>query len=185
MSDRWPPVRTKQDFVRRYEQGEFGNHAPTWSTIGEYMQSGYSGLVHIRNRVAGGPTWYNVSAERVVELWGLATRKSSPHLLYISAMAPTERTLFQGEIFLGPGGYWLTYSRVAKPMREALREQATEARGVSATVLLDYYLDSHSRQWLDVLLDRYENHVVEFSTYSVKWGTLLGYNTVFWEVRLY
>src|SRR4029079_14257562 len=59
------PVLTKGDFVQRYKQGEFGNASPTWNTFDEYLAANYSGQLHIRNRVAGGPSWYNVPSDRV------------------------------------------------------------------------------------------------------------------------
>ena len=79
----------------------------------------------------------------------------------------------------------LFYSRVAKPMREALKEKSFNVTGLEAEILLRYYLCSRSLEWLKILLERYPEHVVEFSSYGVNWGTLRGYNTVFWEVRLY
>lgn len=181
----WPPVKNKQDFVHRYQAGEFGNHAPTWDTASDYLASGYPGLVHIRNRVASGATWYNVSREEFSFQWKSAVQLCSPSLLYISAMAPTEKTILQGETVLTPYGIHLTYTRVAKPMRQALAEESLIARGIIGVTLLRHFLCPNSYEWLQVLLDRYDSHAVEFSTYSVQWGTLPNYNTVFWEVRSY
>jgi hypothetical protein len=181
----WMPVRTKQDFVRRYKLGEFGNHAPTWDTAVEYYNSGYQGMVHIRNRVAGGMTWYNVDPFTFSNRWNAAARHYGETKLYISAMAPTEQTLFQGELVRGLRGLNLTYSIVAKPMRDALHEQSRFADGALSLFLLQRYLDTNSYNWLQVLVERYPDHAIEFSTYSVQWGTLPRYNTVFWEVRLY
>jgi len=181
----FPPVLTKADFVERYIRGEFGNHSPTWGTRQEYLADGYKGLVHIRNRVAGARTWYNVPPEGFERAWAEALRYYRADQLYISAMAPTDKTVFQGEVQRGLWGLDLYYSCVARPMREALRLQGRTVRGVFALCLLQRFLCPNSYEWLQVLLDRYPDHVVEFSTYSVNWGTLPGYNTVFWEVRLY
>jgi hypothetical protein len=100
-------------------------------------------------------------------------------------MAPTEETIFQGEVMWGLWGLELTYTTVALPMRDALLKETKLARGIIATFLLKHFLCPNSYEWLQVLLDYYPDHVVEFSTYSVNWGTLPGYNTVFWEVRKY
>ena len=182
----FPPVLSKGDFVRGYAAGEFGNHSPTWDTIEAYYASGYRGLVHIRNRIAAGLTWYNVQPwEMVVRWWNEAMCLYDPSQLYISAMAPTEQTLFQGEVMYGLWGLSLTYTTVAKPMRDALLEDTKTAQGIIASLLLQHYLCPNSYEWLVTLLDRYPDHVVEFSTYSVEWGTLSGFNTVFWEVRKY
>ena len=181
------PVKTKTDFVRRYAAGEFGNASPTWQNAKEFEASDYDGLCHIRNRVAGGATWYNLKPDLVPKMWrgievdGLYQVSQ----LYISAMAPTEKTLIQGEVMRTHLGLEMFYSFVKKPMRDALKEGGVTARGVSVIVLLKHFMNTASYEWLNVLLDRYPDHVVEFSVYDCEWGTVSGYNTVFWEVRLY
>lgn len=183
----FPPVRTKRDFVKRYEQGEFGNCAPTWNTLHEFLDSGYTGgLIHIRNRIAGGKTWYNVAPNDVDLYWTEALSSGlAPKDLYISAMCPTEKTLIQGEVYLTEEGINLYYSKVAKPMREALKEEAHNLTGLIALMELQRYLCPNSMEWMRTLLDRYPHHVIEFTTLSTNWGTLPRYNTLFWEVRLY
>lgn len=180
------PVLSKKDFVRRYAAGEFGNASPTWNEIREFTASRYNGLVHLRNRVAGGPTWYDISSDEAETAWYKLLEKGvKPQDLYISAMAPTAKTLFQGEVQQGINHLDLYYTTVAKPMREALKSESEQVSGIVATSLLRRYLCPNSYDWLQILLDRYPGHVVELSTYSVEWGTLPGFNTVFWEVRMY
>ncbi len=186
----YTPVTTKRNFVKRYAAGEFGNHSPTWDTLGEFLESGYnSGLVHIRNRVAGGPTWYDVKPKEVNRLWllivGSLLDAVDPKTLYISAMAPTEKTILQGEVQRGYNGLDLYYTTIAKPMRDALAIWAKQVNGIIADYLLRSYLCPNSWDWLQTLLERYPDHVVEFSTYSANWGTLDNFNTVYWEVRKY
>lgn len=178
------PVLTKRDFVRRYAQGEFGNRAITWNTLGELFASDYSGLVHLRNRAIGGKTWYNISPAKALRLWSSA---SSLDDWYCSAMAPHEYNLLQGEVQQAwDGGLVLTYSRaLALPMRDALQASCLTATGLMVVSLLRQYLNPVSYDWLQELLDLYPGHVVEFSAFSRKWGTLPQYNTVFWEVRSY
>ncbi len=205
-----PPVLTKKDFVKRYAAGEFGNASPTWNTWQEVSASNYQGMVHLRNRVAGGPTWYNIPANYVepvlyyvttLDHKGTAAKARAyadynyklkypekPENIYFSGMAPTPKTLLQGEVMrdFRDGSLYLYYSQVKKPMRDALKEKAAEASGIVADHLLRRYLCPNSREWLYVLLDRYPNHVVEFSAYGEKWGTLAPlFNTCFWEVRHY
>jgi len=200
----YKPVLTKKDFVVRYEKSEFGNHSPTWHTLEEFLDYKYPpgmslnvGLCHIRNRIVGSPTWYNVLGFEVEHRWKqLIVKGANPKNLYISLMAPTHLTLLQGEVMrqtgvMGPygmehsPGLYLHYSQVRKPMREALAESSNNAFGTVADAILTTYLCPNSREWLNVLLDRYEGHVVEFSTYEQNWGTLPNYNTVFWEIRNY
>lgn len=187
------PVKTKADFVRRYLAGEFGNRAPSWETVEDYLRDDYVGPVHLRNRVAGGPTFYDVpnqGAIRQVHTQALMAG-AEPGSFYVSAMAPTEKTAIQGEVMQSEpdgerSGLELYYTRVKKPMREALREEADRVWGVTSSGLLRAYMDVNSYEWLQTLIDRYPGHVIEFSTYWTKWGSLFPhYNTVFWEVRLY
>lgn len=188
-TDRFPPVLSKKDFVLRYQKGEFGNCSPTWDNPSQVRADGYPGLLHIRNRVAGGPTWYNVWSDQLDDMWRLSLATEGvlgESQLYISAMAPTEKTILQGEVMRSEGGLYLYYSTVVAPMRDALRTEAKEARMVTALGLLSSALCPNSYDWLMILLDRYPDHVVEFSAYSTKWGTLFPkFNTCFWEVRLY
>lgn len=185
------PVLSKLDFVKRYAKGEFGNAAPTWNTLDEFLASGYKGLVHLRNRVKGGPTWYNVPSDSVELCYSEAVGAGIDRsMIYFSAMAPTEKTVLQGEVMQtdinwNRCGLELYYTTVCKPMREALQEEAHRVSGIMASELLRLYLCPNSYEWLQVLLSRYPCHVIEFSTYSVKWGTLPNFNTVFWEVRSY
>jgi len=185
--NRMNPVRSKRDFVRRYQAGEFGNASPTWDTLDEYLKSGYVGPLHIRNRIKGGPTWYDVPCEEIEERWYgvLFYDRAEERDLYISAMAPTDLTLIQGEVQRGFHGVDLFYSTVPKPMRVALMEDGKQIQGASASSVLHSYLNSRSHEWMTYLLEAYPDHVIEFSTYDVNWGTHPGYNTCFWEVRLY
>jgi hypothetical protein len=181
----YPPVLTKADFVRRYKRGEFGNASPTWHTPHEFIESNYSGLVHLRNRVVGGTTHYNLAPSKVIVLWNA---QMYPELWYASGMAPHHCNVIQGEVQVMPsiGGITLMYSTVpGLPMREALAQETQYARGIIALCHLQRFLCPSSYQWLHTLLARYPGHVVEFSTFSRNWGTLPHYNTVFWEVRNY
>lgn len=183
------PVRTKLDFVRRYKLGEFGNCSPTWDTIDEFMKSDYRGLVHIRNRVAGGATWYDIPSEAVdavfYNICWTHPRRGKPEEFYFSGMAPTPLTLLQGEVQRTHRQLELFYSTVKKPMRDALSEKAVQVYGILAVELLHQSLNTASYEWMEYLLDKYPDHVVEFSAYDVCWGTVPGHNTCFWEIRQY
>lgn len=143
-------------------------------------------LYHLRNRVAGGLGLYN-TPEDCVEFgyYALLEKGVLPEQIYVSEMAPTEKTVLQGEVMRVPGGLYLYYSTLVAPMRDALAAGAQSARGIIALELLRGAMDANSCDWLWELLERYPDHVVEFSCYSTQWGSLSGFNTVFWEVRLY
>lgn len=183
-------VLTKADFVRRYQRGEFGNASPTWDTPEEwdaYAFPGFGfvvdGLYHLRNRVSAGITYYNMTPLDIVMVWRHKVKKQSEW--YVSAMAPTALTLFQGEVCQSPQHLWLRYSTLPLTMREALSKKQHHEYGIMAVQLLRRYLCPNSYDWLNYLLSAYPGHVVEFSTYSTNWGTIPGYNTVYWEVRNY
>lgn len=184
------PVLTKQDFVIRYGAGEFGNRSPTWDNLDAMAAEGVlewsqyrNAKYHIRNRVAGGPTWYNVLAETLADAWWTATRMVQERSLYISEMCPTERTLINAEVMRDVGGLYLYYSTVRKPMRDSLKEGGREAKGVAAIAILREFLNNNSYEWLQHLLDSYPDHVVELTALDCCWGTEPGHNTLFWEVR--
>lgn len=189
----YPPVLTKADFVRRFMDNEFGNRGPVWNNWLEYsianLGASKSTLYHIRNRIAGGPTWYNVPRWQMADQWLVACNMVPQEQLYIAEMAPTELTLIQGEVYqrattdINQCGLYLNYSLVKKPMRDALKEQSLEAQGLLASQILQHYMDRASWEWLNELFLRYDGHVVEFSCYSKFWGTVSRRNTVIWEVR--
>jgi hypothetical protein len=188
----WQPVLTKRDFVRRYAAGEFGNASPTWTRLEQFAQHCATeeswGLYHLRNGVvAGGVTYYK--QERAEALWRWANVER-PGDWYCSVQVPPEveaALVIQGEVQQAMGercGLDLSYTRVAKPMRTALREDAHSVSGIMALSLLQVSLSPCDYDWLNVLLDRYPQHVIEFSAYTRRWGTL-DQRTIIWEVRNY
>lgn len=189
----YPPVLTKVDFVRRFQNDEFGNRGPMWSSVDQFLSdvdplATVGKLYHLRNRVAGGLTYYNVPGGH--ELLDIAYHQAiqrgvKPEDIYVAEMAPTERTTLQGELMLTERGLYLYYTKVRKPMRDALAERSYETRGLTARDILLAHLDTASWEWINVLLERYQDHVIEFSTYNIAWGTIPNRNTVVWEVRKY
>lgn len=180
------PVLTKDDFVKRYQAGEFGNRSPTWSSLLEFYGNHMihpDSLFHLRNRVKGGPSHYNQSGKQLLDY--VQEGKFLEPNWYVSEMCPTEKTLIQGEISRMPNGLYFYYSTVVKPMRDSLAEGGKESLGLQTSLLLDHFLDHKSREWLNYLLDEYPDHVIEFTTLSQCWGVEPGYNTIFWEVRKY
>ena len=186
------PVRSKVDFVRRYKLGEFGNASLSWDKFNQYWHSGYDGLVHFRNKVAGGRTWYNLDRraawDLIFELKGdrpYGTRDQAPEYgnLYFSAMAPHDTTVLQGEVQRTHRGLELRYTLDPAPMRDAFKKQDQSVSGLASLMLLKSKLPPRDIEWLMYLLDEYDDHVVEFSTFGVEWGTVPGFRTVYWEVR--
>lgn len=183
----YPPVRTKRDMVQRYQQGEFGNASPTWDNYEDWYwdQTSVDGMFHIRNRVTGGPTWYNIPSTQMEAIWKdiIYACRIDPSTLYISAMAP--KHLLNGELMRTHEGLYLFYSTVQKPMRDSLKEGGREAKGLTAKFILQHYMNQRSYAWTMMLLDRYKDHVIEFTVVDRCWGTEIGHNALFWEVRKY
>ena len=189
METRYLPVLTKKDFVRRYNCGEFGNASKTWQTYRDWSNDDdrrkglYGNLYHWRNRSGGQKSFYNLPDVDVAHKF-LYELEEDDSGWYISAMAPHTCNLLQGEVQLSPTRYDLVYSTAQDiPMRDALASASRYATGLKAESLLRTCLNPVSYDWLQILLERYPEHVVEFSAFSKCWGTLPGYNTVFWEVR--
>lgn len=184
------PVLYKDDFVRRFQAGEFGNRPKTWSSVYDWTRQAHvfkpGQLLHLRNRVKGGETHYNVKPE---ELFKWATEEKWVHdwNWYVSEMAPTDKTLLQGELRRSERGHELFCSRQAMTMREALAYDGKTVTGLQALMTLQCFIDTPSYEHLMDLLDEYPDHVVEFSTYSVPCGLFAkwGFRTMIWEVRKY
>lgn len=180
-------VLTKEDFVRRYKQGEFGNASRTWNNVKDWMEATHcdpDAKYHLRCRKIGGPTFYNLS-ERELFLTAANTVGGDSENYYISEMAPHHLGTIQGEVQRQAKGLYLRYNFVQKPMRDAFEEQELHCWNLQALHLIRCYMNQKSQDWLEHLLDTYEGHTVEFSCFSKEWGSVPGYNTVFWEVRNY
>lgn len=180
------PVTTKANFVKRYAKGEFGNCSPTWDSLDTLDADDYDWppgqLFHIRNRVAGGVTWYDLNSWQMIARWEQLELEGVAKSFYISCMCPTERTTFQGEVQQLGNHLSLFYSQVRKPMRASLLEGGRQVSGAVVPVMLRHFMDGTSYDWLQYLLEAYNGHVVEFTCLEVPWGTL-NWNTLFWEVR--
>lgn len=185
-------VDSKRDFVRRYQRGEFGNCSPTYDSLDEFFAEPHptDALYHIRNRVPQGKTFYDVPTRQVPSIWKYATTELNirPADLYISAMCPTERTLYQG--YLGNKdpvkALWeFHWTDVKRPMRDALAERSHIYYGPWGPTMAKSKMTPVSADWLDFLIQEYPGHVIEFTVLEVCWGTVPHHNTLFWEVRNY
>ena len=100
----YPPVKTKRDMVQRYQRGEFGNNSPSWDTLNNFSRYAAKWLAppevdqgeerfHLRNRLVGGETYYNLTARQVFFKW---LQQEDKFQWYCSAMAP--KHLLNGEL---------------------------------------------------------------------------------------
>lgn len=185
------PVLNKADMMERWRAGEFGNSVMCWPSVRAFLDDTAwpaDRKVAVRYLKPGAPFCaYDLLPCEVVPTcnrW-VRERGADPALFWVNDSSnPDDKLILQGEALRGARGLELRYSTYKAKMRDALRAAEQNAHGLTAKLILDRALDAVSREWLDELLDRYEDHVVEFSTWSVSFG-VLGWNTVFWEVRSY
>lgn len=175
------PITNK---VRMYEvlaAGGFGNAVEQWFSVEDFVRNDPHNdrLFGIRSLRPGGRCDYDVPAADVP-----ARCREWPGGFNISPMQPEWALVLQGELCRDPD-LRLFYSTLHKPMRKALAEGGQNVRGVVAQVMLQHFLDPSSYEDLMVLLDRYLDHVVEFSAYRVGVGADRRRRCVVWECRKY
>jgi len=154
----------------------------TWEDL---LASGFKGDIGIRNVRPGGcfvcpvPYW-EWNAVRVI----LFSQGGIPaeDLRYNEA-APDEHCVFQGEVCRTYRGLELRYAIGRRKTHREAMKTASNVHGLAALEIVRAYVPD----WPDVevLLDLYDDHVVEFSTYEVPVGCIPGRHTLIWEVRLY
>jgi hypothetical protein len=104
--------------------------------------------------------------------------------LLLDESAPDHIVVLQAEVMNSPrflDMHYCLHSGVG--MRQAYA-MMSYANGLTAVNLLRAYLDPPSMDTLLAILHDYSDSVVELSTYPISVG-VLGWNTLFWEVRNY
>lgn len=191
-------VRTKREGVAHFQAGKFGNFIRQWDDLESLKKDGYDGLTAVRSRTPGarytrGPMTVAEAEVYLEELRAQGVPASDTYVGEYLEGQP-EKVTFQGEVFRGPMGLTLNYTRSNKFMRVALKEDSRHAHGLEAKMLLEHYLDANSYDDLMTLLDEYESaenngyptsHIVEFTAMETPVGARPGRNTIFWECRLY
>ena len=180
-------IRNKKDFYELYKKRAFGNRALAWDSLEELNSSDHTGDICIRG--IGMPReWvkYNVPRKNTqIEIEILKQKKFPIEKLRFNEAMPDHNLLIQGEIRLSHSHIDLTYTTLKKPMNQGLKEEELHTNGLQAIHILksNFYPSSYAD--LQVLLEKYPNSVIEFSTYSCQVGEIPGRNTVIWEVRNY
>lgn len=189
-------MTTKSRSFRLWSAGSFGNKLLSWRDASEWADSGYRGRVALRVREGsgGGPCFYDVEWWLVPDrLYEFVRRGYSVTQVMVNEMASPDGILVQGEYHPGalPNGEggaevgYFFYSRVKKSMRDALREQHEEARGLLADLVLREAMTPSSYEDFRALVDLYPDHVLEVSVYDHCLGDVPGRNALVWEVRRY
>jgi hypothetical protein len=181
------PVTHKRQMYDLLSSGAFGNTIPQFSSVREWLDSGDAvryPFWGVRTKTPGGPCRLNCPWEEVAE----TVYSYQPHLPNISVMiSSVGRVTFMGEVQEGLGGlevYGVEYPPKVHDWRPSMRTP-TYWKGIEAKLLLRRHLNSNSLSDLEALIERYPNHVYEFSTMDRCFGTVPGRNAVVWECRQY
>jgi hypothetical protein len=162
--------------------GKFGNHTPFWTPeeakelTDEERERWHP--FSIRWLVPSANTVYNRGLHEVLRI---LSETSTPGL--VCAMAPNGKEILQGEVTRTELGLVLFYGTRPGVMKQNMPD-FIHAYRLTAKMILQHFMDEPSYNNLMRLLDEYPDHVIEFSTFSVRCGSL-NWNTLFWEVRQY
>ena len=180
--------------------GYYGNRVLTWKTPEEVKSSSWDGKVCIRDlrgtdRDKGLDCLlplYNIPILRLdLEVDRLVEKGIPKTALTFNQSMPDDHLLIQGEVCMTDGEYFLTYSRVQKPMRLALLEGLVSTKDLDVRYILKKNLWPASFKELEKCLSFFSvspaisSVAVEFSSYDVGVGDLPARNTIIWEARNY
>ena len=175
------PITRKTEMYRLVKAGRLGNYPRMWDTVAEVENDKNVGLVSIRSLERSSPVkLYHIPAadlRRVVA--DLPAIHIKAGLTFLEAPPDHLRTV-QGEW----DGHNLFYSFRPEPMRTALEKDGKQVSGLTARLILKQHLDPIDVEWLDELTEQYPDHVIEFSGFRVRCGTLQR-RMIVWEVRAY
>lgn len=180
-------INTKQQFYNLFKTGAFGNSSPHWDTYKDYLASNYRDIIAIRTRTPGGRCDYFVPKNEVSERIKDFISDGWPlDQLHYSAQCPEHDGLMKGEVQLTSQGLYFHGSTSTElAMRQALIQDSFHLFGFEAHLFIKNRMCPNSWEWLQELFDLYPGHIVEFTTLRYSWGTVPGFNTLFWEVRNY
>ena len=171
--------KTKNEFYRRWLNGEFGNYPATWRTAEDVARSGYQGLLSVRSLVPGGKMVTGVTVQEA-----LSRRWPISGVVFQRTM-PDEDLVIQGSLSYEIGGIALEYCLETNINFRQAMHKAERVTGLRAIMLLRYYVDPASLDDLFELTRLYPNAIIEFATFRRPVGICPHRRTVIFEVREY
>lgn len=182
-------IANKKQSFALYDLGAFGNQVRQWNSWKEVEADPYVGLIVMRSkRGGGGPCVYDIPKDqRVVENILLGPEwDGHREFLFFNQAIPVNRIVLNCEAVMLESfpDLHVFYGTGQVHMRTALRSHPRHADGLEARRVLGRFLDESSLVCLWGLLEKFPEHVVEFTTLDCGIGSL-GWNTIFWEVRKY
>ena len=186
------PIIKKDQFYREFDNGAFGNKLRSWPSVDAFFHASNQ-VFPVGLRYSGIGAQYPLYSKNLydeAEVKRLAKRwvdlGADQNLIVVSETSNDELLTIQGELVQCDWcGYALFYSTARTRMREALKSSSRHHEGPGALLILQGLMTPSSYADLEVLLDQYPGHVIEFSTFSQCLGCIPGRNTIIWEVRLY
>lgn len=179
------PIRSKDVMYSKLVAGEFGNTCPVYFSVDQWAcrpSPCHKPLWGIRSHTSGDPrAKLDVPTVEVIDY---CRRTFGEHGFNITPMVDHMLT-FRGEVYDGPRGIVLfgVAGRRELKWRPALRGYGREFTGSAARAILRAVLNGNSHDDLQILLEQYPGHVVEFTALDRNFGIVPGRNAVVWECR--
>lgn len=187
-------IATKAEFYRLSRAFRLGNRLPQWDwSVFSYLyrhapaslpkQVGVRHLSRSFSRSARSRLLPTAAA------YAQGVADPNPSKLLFDEGAPHQDLTLQGEVMADEKGLYLRYSTLPVHQRELWERDRTSpiplvkhARGLHASALLRQHMEDLAWETLNDILREYPGAVVEFATFRRPVG-VLGWNTLFWEVR--
>lgn len=181
-------VSNKAQNFMLWTTGAYGNRLRAWASFNDYVVDDFQGRVALRSRRGvAGPCVYNLHGlqQAMKAYTGLIKAGVTPASLMVNEMAPNKECL-QGELWTGGDHPWyFLHSFHRAPMREALRYSSAVTQGLAARCLLKSMMTPSSFADLELLVEEFQDHVIELSVFDCCLGDIPGRNALVWEIRQY
>ena len=176
-------IASKRQMYTALKRGDFGNVVRHWDSLADMVADPFNGLVGCRCLQTNRP-WSLYCLPKPKLLSELTKIHSNGAGFEFYESPPDDYRRIQGELCRGPWGLHFRYTFAPGAMRIALQTEEHNIQGLQADMLLRAYTDSGCYDWLMELLNTYDGHVVEFTSYAKPVG-VLRQPYLIWEVRDY
>lgn len=184
-------IKSKAEFYGLYYSHQLGNHSrlyhikPT-DTVSSVQRTvpWANHPVMVRHRVPNSPYCrFDLSLPQYLEwIKELGLRQEE---FYVNELLPDHANSLQGEVTRSYDGDVNLWYSIGSGLRMRPAYAAMKSiDGLRARLLLKYFMDGSSHDFLQDLLVEYPDSAIEFCCYDRSVG-LMGWNTIFWEIRDY
>jgi hypothetical protein len=183
-------IINKAQYFQLWQAGLLGNKLRSWRTLEEVLASDYAGLISARAIVnSAAVARYGIEIINLKTVIGEMIDAGRGEVkekdIIFNETAEDHCLTIQGEVMLSYRHYELYYSLLPDRMRPALIKGGQYAHGLVELQLLLRYVDPSSLSDIKEMLETYQDHVIEFGSYSKNVGCIRGRNTLIWECRFY